>query len=370
MLGDLDLITPLGRSGIPCVAVAEPGAPARRSRYVHRSIDLLPTWTEPEAMVERLVAAAAGAAEPPVLFYQSDPELLAVSRHRRRLASALRFVVADPELVEDLVDKARFAALAERTGLDVPVTVLVAPGEALPGPAAVPLPAIAKPALRSSDRWGSDAGGAKAVAVSTYRELEALWARFEPEGVGLVIQELIEGPESAIESYHVYVDADGGIAGEFTGRKIRTRPLAYGVSCAVEVVDLPDVRRAGRQVTERLGITGVAKLDFKRADGGRLRLLEINARFNLWHLPGALAGVNLPALVYADLTGAPRPPVRPVTTPVRWVKPWHDVLAARDSGLALHRWAWFVLGCQAKSALSWRDPAAATAALRYGLHRR
>jgi predicted ATP-grasp superfamily ATP-dependent carboligase len=35
--------------------------------------------------------------------------------------------------------------------------------------------------------------------------------------------------------------------------------------------------------------------------------LEINPRFTLWHHAGAVAGVNIPALVYADLTGTPRP---------------------------------------------------------------
>src|SRR5215470_19812901 len=40
-------------------------------------------------------------------------------------------------------------------------------------------------------------------------------------------------------------------------------------------------------------LTGVAKPDFKRAPDGRLLLLEINPRFNLWHHLGAVAGVNL-----------------------------------------------------------------------------
>ena len=44
-----------------------------------------------------------------------------------------------------------------------------------------------------------------------------------------------------------------------------------------------------------LGLRGVAKLDFKRTAAGELVLLEVNPRFNLWHLPGAVAGVNLPA---------------------------------------------------------------------------
>ena len=42
------------------------------------------------------------------------------------------------------------------------------------------------------------------------------------------MQEMIPGPETSIESYHVYVDAAGVTAGEFTGRKIRTHPPAYG----------------------------------------------------------------------------------------------------------------------------------------------
>ena len=55
------------------------------------------------------------------------------------------------------------------------------------------------------------------------------------------------------------------------------------------------------------GLTGVAKLDFKRDRSGKLHLFEINPRFTLWHHAAAIAGVNIPALVYADLTGAPWP---------------------------------------------------------------
>jgi len=50
-------------------------------------------------------------------------------------------------------------------------------------------------------------------------------------------------------------------------------------------------------------------------------MLEINARFNLWHNPGAVAGVNLPATVHADLTGRPRPSLGPVRPGATWVQP-------------------------------------------------
>ena len=61
-----------------------------------------------------------------------------------------------------------------------------------------------------------------------------------------VVQTRISGPETCIDSYHVYVDAGGSVAGEFTGRKIRTYPPRYGYSTAVEITDDPEVRELGR----------------------------------------------------------------------------------------------------------------------------
>ena len=119
--------------------------------------------------------------------------------------------------------------------------------------------------------------------------------------------------------------------------------LRYGHTTALEITDAADVRRQGRDIVERLALTGVAKLDFKRDPQGNLRLLEINPRFNLWHHPGALAGVNIPALVYADLAGLPRPPAMPAKAGVRWCRLWKDFPAARAAGMPLTTLG--VLGC-------------------------
>lgn len=175
-------------------------------------------------------------------------------------------------------------------------------------------------------------------------------------GIALLAQELIPGPERLVESYHAYVDGTGAIAGEFTGRKIRTLPAAFGFSTAVEITDAPDVRRVGREALERLGLTGVAKADFKRAPDGALWLLEINPRFNLWHYPAAIAGVNLPVLAHADLTGAPRPTVRRPRPGVTWCQPLKDLRAARSERVPLARWLRFLAACDARSTLALDDP--------------
>src|SRR5262249_4501551 len=298
---------------------------------------------------------AGGAPQRPVLVYEEDAQLLLVSRHRDRLARVFRFVIAERELVEDLVDKSRFHALAERLRLPVPATRRIDPGADVSADLDLRFPIVVKPLMRSP-AWDALAHGHKALQIDTPETLRALWPQLKDLARPLLAQELVPGGEDRIESYHVYVDGTGRIAAEFTGRKIRTYPITCGHSTALEISDAADVRREGRAAVEKLGLTGVAKLDFKRAPDGRLALLEINPRFNLWHHLGAVAGVNLPALVYADLVGLPRPVIRAARAGTRWCSIWNDFPAAQASGLPLWRWLPWMLGCEAKSAIAWDDP--------------
>ena len=122
------------------------------------------------------------------------------------------------------------------------------------------------------------------------------------------------------------------------------------------ITDSPEVTSLGRDLVRRLGLRGVAKFDFKRAPDGRLYLLEVNPRFTLWHHLGARAGVNIPALVYADLAGLPRAHVQTARAGVRWCKPWGDVAAAHAAGVPFLKWLPWALSCEAKRVVAWDDP--------------
>ena len=355
VMGDMDLLRPLALEGIPCAVVARPGVPSLYSRYARSRLAWDDDANNIDVLLDALVEFGQAQSEPPVLFYEEDAQALLVSRFRERLARAFRFVVADPTLVEDLLDKARFQELAERHRLPVPAARRFDPEAIGPTDLGLPFPLIVKPLIRL-DRWNDVWGLRKALCVENVEALRELWPQLRAVGLALMAQELIPGPESRIESYHCYVDRYGAVAGDFTGRKIRTQPAHYGHTSALEITDVDDVRGAGRTIVEQLGLTGVAKLDFKRDPQGNLRLLEINPRFNLWHHPGAVAGVNIPALVYADLVGLPRPPVARAQAGVHWCRAWKDLPAARSAGLPLTTWVPWMLGCQAKSSLSWDDP--------------
>jgi predicted ATP-grasp superfamily ATP-dependent carboligase len=194
------------------------------------------------------------------------------------------------------------------------------------------------------------------VLVESRADLRRLIAQLGAAGVGAIAQELIPGPETAVESYHVYVDESGAIAAEFTGKKIRTSPPQFGQSTALEITADPRLASLGREIVEKINLHGVAKLDFKRAPDGTLHLMEINPRFSLWHHLGAKAGVNIPAIVYADLVGLQRPSARPTKAATRWCHPRADFSAARIAGISTARWLAWLAGCDAKSGVSWDDP--------------
>jgi predicted ATP-grasp superfamily ATP-dependent carboligase len=357
VMGDVDLVRALGLAGIPCAFFGEHDDPARYSRHVRT---VLP-WLEHRRREDELVAAlrrfGRAQREPPVLYPQTDAALLLVSRHRESLREAFRFVLADAELIDQLVDKSRFQALAERYGLPVPAADRVdwTPGRRRHVPA-VSFPAVVKPAVREHEWAAAVAEGGKAVRVGGPDEWAGIVPQLAALGSDVVVQELVTGPETAIESYHAYVDENGTTVAAFTGRKIRTFPPRYGFSTAVEIVDLGDVAALGSDVLARLGLRGVAKVDFKRDERGRLRLLEVNPRFTLWHHPAAVAGVNVPALVHADLTGRPRPPGRRPVRQVAWCNPLSDLRTAYQTGMSPLAWLRWAGTCQAMSGLSCDDP--------------
>jgi D-aspartate ligase len=357
VMGDVDMVRALGMAGIPVAFFGRDDEPARLSRHVRASLPWIDPWERQDELVEALLAFGRAQPRPPVLCPQTDATLLVASRHRERLAERFRFTLADAELVEQLVDKSRFQLLAAEHALPVPRAQRLRPIPDGPPPALeVPFPLVIKPLTRTPD-WSSLAGASKALHVREPGEFAAAWPELSQLTTELLAQQLIAGPESRIESFHVYVDESGAVAGEFTGRKIRTFPRDYGHSTSVEVVTLPDVADLGRDVVARLALKGVAKLDFKRDDGGRLHLLEINPRFNLWHYPGAIAGVNLPALAYADLTGRERTAVATRPRRVAWVDPLQDMRAAHADGVSPPAWLRFLAGCRAVCGLAWTDPA-------------
>ena len=351
VLADLDIVRPLGRTGVRCIAVARGTDPVRWSRFTAAFVDRT-VWGTAEELLAGLLALAERESESPTLFYANDQDLLLVSRHRAALGRAFRLVIPEAELVESLLEKTK---AHERFGaLGLPVPPLWRLDRHVGPPDDMRYPVVVKPVVR--EHGPATGGAAKATRFGTAEELEMAWPALSESPDDLLAQQLIEGDEDRIESYHVYVDAAGEIAGEFCGRKLRTFPVRYGNTTALVTTDAGDVRDLGRRVVQGLGLRGVAKVDFKRDPEGRLWLLEINPRFNLWHHAGACAGVNIPALVHADLTGNPRPAVHPPRAGLTWTDPLMDRRARREAGVSVPRWLAWTARADSRWSIALDDP--------------
>ena len=347
VLGDLDLVRPLGRAGIDCVVFAPPDDPVRWSRHTDEFVDRT-RFGSPGELVAELVRHGSRSAEPPVLYYSNDQDLMLVSRNREELGASFRFAIADADLVETLLYKTRAQERFQQLGLPVPPARLLEAGDG--PPADLEYPVLLKPVVR--ERRQAIGGEPKGRRFDSAAELAAAWPELAASGDEQFAQRLIPGGEDRIESYHAYVGADGEIAGEFAGRKLRTWPVEYGNTTALEITAAGDVLELGREILRALGLRGVAKVDFKRDPDGRLWLLEINPRFNLWVHAGAEAGVNLPALVHADLTGTPRPPTGPARAGVTWCDPLRD----RSAGLSRGQWLRFAARADTRWSVALDDP--------------
>ena len=151
----------------------------RHSRFVHLALDWIDPWSAPQELMQRLLELASHEPEPPVLFYENDWDLLLLSRSRDRLRPHVRLVLPDADLVEALLDKARFQELAERLQLPVPPSRRMTPGSTSPDSIDLRFPIVVKPLTRQVATWGPISDGRKAVPVADRRALESLWPRLE-----------------------------------------------------------------------------------------------------------------------------------------------------------------------------------------------
>ena len=322
LLGGINLVRSLGLAGIPViVASPEESTPAMASRYCTARL-LLPPLSQREAVVERLVQAGdelmrkTGAPLP--LFYGDDDYLSLVQEYAPRLSAHYLLLLNSPALARALTSKALFQALAESRSLPVPRRLDWDEVAAFPGAV------LAKPKTKT-DWEGSPvyhelfahAGKARIFKSGHAAAAHPLTQKMRE---ALQFQEYVPGDDRSLWSFHGFADEKSELVEWFVGRKIRTHPALTGDSTYLELARDEALAGLGSDIVRRLGLKGIFKMDFKRHEAtGRYYLLEINARFNLWHYLGAKNGVNLAQVAYDYQVRGARPRHVEAATRYRWL---------------------------------------------------
>jgi len=359
------LVRTLGIAGIPLiVASTDATASAFSSRYCGGRC-VLASKDDPDALLCDLLevgdrlSAQFGRRIP--LMYGDDFFLEFIVTHRQPLAERFLFMLPDPHTADALIAKDRFQEFALERGLPVPRSV---PWENL---AVTALPVLAKP--RSKSHWRDSElrerlfiGDSKAVVFPTGREA-ALQPLIERNRNQLTFQEYVCGDDRQLWSYHGFASDQGKVLASFLGRKLRTSPPVTGESAFIELMHDDERAMFGRQLSERIPLKGPFKIDFKTdSRTGSHALLEINARFNLWHYLGAVNGINLMQIAYDYLLDGGEPGPRAYSTSKRWVCLRNDFRAYRAMAalgeLSFVRWVASILSTNiVYNIFAWNDPA-------------
>jgi D-aspartate ligase len=220
-------------------------------------------------------------------------------------------------------------------------------------------PFVVKPAIKEHFFYATKAKAWRAESRGELRELveRALGIVGNPE---VMVQELVPG-DGRDQFAYCALFKDGQALATMTCRRRRQHPPEFGrASTYVETVEAPEVERLSERFLRGIGYYGLAELEYKldRRDG-RYKLLDVNARTWGYHTLGPRAGVDFPALLYADQLGERLQPTR-ARTGVRWVRLATDLptgaLEIARRRLGLRSYLRSLLRANTEAVFELRDP--------------
>jgi D-aspartate ligase len=297
----LGLARSLGRRGVSVWVLWEQEERlATASRYARRSVAI---GRRGEPLHEELLKLAreeglAGWA----LFPTSDHTVAAVARAYDELAEVFKLTTPPWDVLRWAHDKRLTFQLAERVGIESPLTFFPEDRVALAA-LECEFPVILKPAVKEDfNRFTA----AKAWRVDDKDSLVARYdeaCRFVPRET-IMVQELIPGGGDCQLSFAALC-SEGRALASIVARRTRQFPSDFGrASTFVETVDEPGVTERSLRILAAMGATGLVEVEFKRDPrNGTLKLLDVNPRAWGWHTVGARAGVDFPYLLWQLVHG-------------------------------------------------------------------
>ena len=166
------------------------------------------------------------------------------------------------------------------------------------------------------------------VAETGIDELKTKIRMAHDKGFDVTVTEKIPGPDTQLSSYYTYVDDDGRFLFHFTKRIIRRFPENSGGATYHATQWLPETADQGIKFFKKTGFRGLGNIEFKRdTRDGKLKIMEVNARFTAAQELAVRAGAPIDLIVYCQLTGQKIPSFSTYENDLRFWYPIKDFLA-------------------------------------------
>jgi len=308
----------LGRAGIPVTGISwNPHDFGLKSRYLAEKYLV----EGDRAVLDAVRAEAAG--DRVVLFPERDEHVeWALDHWDDANAVSDMPLPADREAVVRLRRKDVLPVVAAEAGVPSPGTVL-ADGDDSVREAGLRAPMVVK-AVEGQEF--ALTFGQKALVAESVDEALAVARVASERGFQTIVQEIVPDSHERIYSLLAYVARDGRPLVTLVGRKVRQGPLRFGTSAVFEVDYEPTVLDQGLRLLKAAGYTGIAHVEFAQDPrDGEFRVLEVNTRLPVWAALAANRHLDLPRIVYDDLSGREVSPLPTFKDDLTWVYLAKDV---------------------------------------------
>ena len=294
-----------------CLAPAPIGAIAHSKIFSVYPIESLSA----ENLEQALRAIAAEHANKRVFVVSNaEPIIATLARLEPSMPSNLIMSVPPLEVVERLSDKVQFAELCQEHGLDVAETEVVRFGPDAPSeiaPTQIPFPLVVKPAYSPEYAAFIARGFQKVYYLHEQAELDELWAQLRAAGfVGtMLVQELIEGDDTYMDSITMYVNGAGESCLLASAHVLLEdhAPTMLGNPVAMITQQVPDLWAHAAELLAAVGYRGFANFDVKRdPKTGRRIFFEVNTRIGRNSYYVCAGGVNPMRIAVEDLVDGVR----------------------------------------------------------------
>lgn len=268
----------------------------KKSRFVRMHIVENNGQASVEAAICQIAGQAAG--KKVLVIANTDDRVELIENIQDRLPANVVCPLPPHDLMSEVSDKVRFQQLCESYGLDVPQTQIVSLAGSDPiEPTNIPFPLIAKPAASSEYNHFIAQGFQKIYFMHEQAELDRLWAALREAGFGgeFLVQELIEGDDTYMDSLTIYMSREGK-ATMLSGAHVLLEdhaPTLFGNPVAMITKPMPDLWEKAVRLLQGIGWYGFANIDIKRdPKTGRKLFLDLNPRVGANSFYSAAAGVN------------------------------------------------------------------------------
>ena len=314
----LAIIRSLGRQGLEVIAgdsVAHSLGGA--SRYAAASVRYPDPAARPREFIDDVTEIAHRLSIKIIIPPTDLTTMLLVSQPE--LSRVARILSTSSGSYEQLTDKGRLVALADRLGIPIPETRIAEGGEAIVrATEELGFPVVLKPARSRYLKVDRIVSTNVAFAFNSEELVRATNASIWLDDIPCLVQRFVPGRGAGV--FALYGSA--GPVAWFAHRRIREKPATGGVSVLSEsaAVD-PNMRSMAEKLLTAASWIGVAMVEFRVGLDGTPYLMEVNGRF--W---GSLqlaidCGVDFPWLLYQVISGIPQhtPPAYEIGRRLRWL---------------------------------------------------